>query len=339
MSEKKKATDIVHIHDEVFHRMIQLSPQVRIEMINEIFKTDFPLDTPNVLLDTNHVNSFLEHRTGDCLISVTSGDKTENYHVECMAYSVVAYGAVMFRYGYGLSDDGDIGTELRFVHQAVLVTRYAPRLKERINFSILTDDLDHPGAMVEHKFSFLLYNLLNEGYEKTKHVTVFLPFQLGDVKELFRKAKGWTSDLDRLLKERLQDMGQVVDSKVKSGILTVETAVTLKDLIATYTGNQFTRYYKDVSKEEMVEMVRTTMRLRLQSDELISNLHRAKEQVASLKGQNADKDREVASLKQQVGEQAQQLVNQAREIADLKRQLEAITQQMQGGMTPPGNGS
>ena len=86
-------------------------------------------------------------------------------------------------------------------------------------------------------------------------------------------------------------------------------------------------------------MARTTMRLRLQSDELISNLHRAKEQVASLKGQNADKDREVASLKQQVGEQAQQLVNQAREIADLKRQLEAITQQMQGGMTPPGNGS
>ena len=87
MANSNNFQKISHIHDKLFRFSLELSPAVRIEMINEVYGTHYPLTTPNDLGGTEIHTPVLKHRIGDGLINVRQDGKIDPYHCEFMSYS------------------------------------------------------------------------------------------------------------------------------------------------------------------------------------------------------------------------------------------------------------
>ena len=219
---------------QMFRFAVRLSSGGRVDLVNHLFGTQYPTDTPTEILELNLPGAEAHSGNWDCVILLKLPEKTIPYQIRCMVCEenesdcarIMVYSA--FWYTINRAE----GATRKFPYQAVLALCDAPELQDEIHCLLPSDSDDHSNIELTVRVCRM------RTMPDSECAALLLPFKLQDVLEPFA-AEGHTQENVSLLSRRLKDLGKKIDEMCRDGILQRKEAEAFRKAIATYVQDQF----------------------------------------------------------------------------------------------------
>jgi predicted transposase/invertase (TIGR01784 family) len=198
-----------HLFDLIFKRLVQeSSPQTIVSLVNGLFDTTFPLDSPVSFPNKEHVAENLRQIVSDMMILIAG----EIFHLEAQIDNDLNMALRMFRYGYyeaisrpQTEEDGSL--TISFPQARILYWETTKRTPENITLHIVYPDRSR------HDFIVPAFKVLEHGIEELekKKLALLLPFY---VLKYRKQVKAARSEEERraLVPEVEKTMGRLLDA-------------------------------------------------------------------------------------------------------------------------------
>jgi hypothetical protein len=182
-----------HLFDLIFKRLIQeASPGAVISLINGLFNTAFPLDSPVSFPNKESVTEDLRQIVSDLMLLIAG----ELFHLEAQIDDDLNMALRMFRYGYHeavtrpkTGEDGSL--TIRFPQARVLYWETTKKTPDHLTLHIIYPD----GS--RHDFVIPVFKVLDHGIEELERMrlALLLPFYMLKYR---RQVKAARSEEERL---------------------------------------------------------------------------------------------------------------------------------------------
>ncbi len=237
-------------YDDVFRTINEDCPRLIIPLINEIFSTDYPLDTKIEFLSDKHIINLPGRkqikRETDSNISITHEEEDARFHVESQSTYDVDISKRIYEYDshIALENGASIGNVLHVKHpySAVLYLRSKKNTPDKFYISIETPfgDITYPVFIIKLK----KYDL-DEIFEKK--LWFLIPFYLFKYEDEFDAYEN-NEDLRRELRAELCEIVNRLEQLNLSGVITAKENMALTDtfvMVAEHLASD----YKNVISE------------------------------------------------------------------------------------------
>jgi hypothetical protein len=163
-----------HLFDLIFKRLVQeSSPQTIVSLVNGLFDTTFPLDSPVSFPNKETITENLRQIVSDMMILIAD----EIFHLEAQIDDDLNMALRMFRYGYYEAvrrpkPEEDGGLTINFPQARILYWETTRRTPDKLTLHIVYPDRSR------HDFVVPAFKVLEHGIEEIekKKLALLLPF-------------------------------------------------------------------------------------------------------------------------------------------------------------------
>ncbi len=241
-------TNIQHIYDKIFKKILTLSSTSVINMINGLFGTDYPLDSSIDYNWTELIDDNLTRTIADTIITV---NKCNFYHIEAQMYEDEDIILRIFQYGFGFSLRNQREPYvLKFPESKVIFLGQCKNTPDELTLRL---DFGSQGYF-DYKVNTLKYqNISVEEINKRKMV-ILIPFELLRLKELLNKDHS-EENLRALKKLIRNDIIGSIQMNLSVGNITGSDAGRLFQLTKLLYEHLYSKYTQMEVIEEMDESI------------------------------------------------------------------------------------
>ena len=217
---------IYQIFDKVFKKVITLSPKAVVNLINGLFKMDYPLDSTIAYNWTEFEDDRLRRILADTILTING---THSYHLEAQMEKDNSIVFRVFDYGFHHASrtrvmDAEQGKYvLRFPEPVVIYLYYEGNVPD---YYILTLEKNDGTLMCEYKVPVLKLPEISVEELNDRKMVVLLPFQVLKCRKL--KKKGRITDVSELKRIVENDIIGSINRNVELGNIEQEDAFKLK---------------------------------------------------------------------------------------------------------------
>lgn len=231
---------IAHIYDRIFKKILTLSAQAVIGLINGLFGTEYPPDSTITYNWTEHHDDNLKKTLADTIVTV---NHSHSYHMEAQMYEDEEIEFRVFDYSYGHAlksrNDADV---LRFPEPRIIYLynhKNIPDTKE-----ILLDF----GTQGTFTYRVPVFKLLEHTTEElsNKNMVILIPFMMLKLRGSIRK-KRTPENMKALQTLVLDDIINIINRNQAVGNITSADANKLRGLIQKLYNHLYSHY------EEFIE--------------------------------------------------------------------------------------
>ncbi|AEF80074.1 hypothetical protein [Leadbettera azotonutricia] len=245
--------ETAHLFDLVFKKLIASSPRGVIYLINALFNTNFPPDSPVEYLSTEHIGDGLGLRRSDTMIKINN---SHTYNLEAQTREGGEMVIRVFEYGFMQARDTQILTKekirLTFPMPKIIYLDAQGRIPDMI-----TLELEFPDNSIhEYKVgTFKIHDHAPEELFQQKMILLF-PFYLLKLRHKVKKAKtrGELKLLAAELKSQIDDLTLLTKESGYTGILEKKDINTVQSLMERL----FRELYTDYTELEGVDTMLVT---------------------------------------------------------------------------------
>ena len=223
-----KKSGNLDISQQAFRAAAQMSSPLRVELVNGLFGTEYPLGTPTTLDGPDPGDPALNLHMAHCVVRVEAPGAAAAYHIGYAPCCRNGDGEEMYQIGQRFSHSP--GGEDRVLNQRVLETHSEPGMPGELTYYFWPNEPNQRGEEAENRIAYQICNLQRLGFEKTKHMTLLLPLQVEAVSEQFEK-QGVTPISVHFLRKRLGSIAEEIDSRVADGVLQKKEAESLRNAV------------------------------------------------------------------------------------------------------------
>lgn len=331
------------IYDKIFKRILMLSSTTVINMINECFHTNYPLDSEIQYNMTEHVNDELKRTLADAILTVNG---IHSYHFEAQISWDKHIVVRMFEYGYNhsmkhLSDLEDIYFPEPLI---IYLDENTANIPDYQTLHI------HFGARdcYCYRVPVLKYLAVEPDDPARKKMVALVPFQLLRLRKTLQKSRT-PENMDALKELILHDIIGSIKENERVGNITKKDARILLNLTGRLYQHIYEKYreleeggYSVMIEEALVldiDMIEYEHNQRLDAmqreiDEAKIAIEREKEE-AERKKEEVERQKEEAERQKAAAEQEKIKAEKEREIVrqenfKLKKALKLLAQQNPG---------
>lgn len=290
-------SNIFHIYDRMFKRILTLSDKAVINLINGLFGTEHPLDSKITYNWTEHQDNNLKMTLSDSILTINDRDI---YHIEAQMTEDEEIVFRVFEYGFGhaykkrsLTQDGEI---LIFPQPKVIYLDEGKKDKVKDEY-ILTLCFQEQGIFTYKVPVVKLQNISSKELSDRKMV-ILIPFFLLKLRKKLKKAQ---------TKENIEELQKLIEDDIMGSIDKNETAGNISGQDAYELRNLTWKLYKDIYSG--YQEVEAYMRKKYdQSIELISDKY----------------DRGMDELEEEVREKDEIIKELRKTVEELTNRLEKL---------------
>lgn len=211
------------IYDKASKRCISISQRTTVMLINGLYETDYPLDSPVTYNWTEHHDDDLRKTLSDTIITING---TDSYHIEFQMYEDGKIVMRIFDYGYRHALTHQTDPDVLEFPEPVIVYLYedgkVPEYHDlRIRF----------GSLGEFTYRVPTFRYLKKDLEELERrkLIVLIPFQLLRLRETIKK-KRTPENLEALKTLIRCDILESINRNVAAGNITVSDARVLRGI-------------------------------------------------------------------------------------------------------------
>ena len=287
------------IFDRIFKKILTLSNVAIINLINGLFKTDYPLDSTV----TYHWNEFvkedtLERRLADTILTI---NHKYTYHLEAQMQKDKTIVFRVFEYGYlhAIQEHDRNHSVLHLPEPIIIYLYYEGAVPDEY---VLNLNFGNQGNFQYKVKTFKFLDTTVEELNQNKMI-ILIPFQLLKLRKLLEKER--SEENLELLKNLIQhDIISSINKNLRLGNITQDDARRLKRL----AHRLYTHLYSHYEEMEVLNDM-TDESLMLDVDVFI------KERDEAL----AEKDKQIAMLQAEKDEQITKLQARIKELEQLNK--------------------
>lgn len=183
------------IFDDVFRTMLEKMPELVIPLINEVFGTDYPKDTPIIQKKNEH-----ETKSGEIITDSHLFIGNRIYHLECQSTGDTRMVIRMIEYDFAIALENASRENGRFriifPHSCVLYLRGKSGAEE-LEMEILMPD----ERIVEYRVPVIRAEEYTRNEIFQKNLLFLLPFYVIRYEKQLKKLEESTEELEKLLEE------------------------------------------------------------------------------------------------------------------------------------------
>ncbi|AEF83519.1 hypothetical protein [Leadbettera azotonutricia] len=210
--------ETAHLFDLVFKKLITSSPRGVIYLINALFNTNFPLDSPVEYLSTEHISKELALRRSDTMIKINN---SHTYNLEAQTKKGREMVVRVFEYGFMQARDTQILTKekirLAFPMPKIIYLDARGKIPDTV-----TLELKFPDDSI-HEYKVGTFKIHDHAPEELfqQRMILLLPFYLLKLRHRVKKAKtgGELKLLAAELKSQIDDLTLLTKESGHAGIL------------------------------------------------------------------------------------------------------------------------
>lgn len=227
--------DVAHIYDSIFKKILTLSAQAVIGLINGLFGTDYPPDSTITYNWTENHDDDLKRTVADTILTVNG---RHSYHMEAQMYKDEEIEFRVFDYGYRHA--------LREREGADVLVFPEPRVIQLYRHSGMPDTktlfLDF-GAQGSFEYRIPVFKLLEHSVEELsrRKMVILLPFMLLKMRDSLEK-KRTPENMEALRKLILDDIISVINENQSAGNITTTDAGRLRRLVRKLYEHLYAHY-------------------------------------------------------------------------------------------------
>jgi len=296
-------TEINQIYDKAFKRILTLSRQSVINLINGLFDKDYPTNSEITYNWTEFEDKELNRTLADSIVTING---TDSYHMEAQMTKDEEIVFRVFEYGYGHAQKnriiGDAGERLIFPQPCIIYLDEGKKDKVPDEY-ILTLEFRGQGTF-DYKVPVVKLQNMKAQELDDKKLFVLLPFLLLRVRKKIAKVRS-KENMDELKTLLLDDIIGLINRNEEVGNLTASDAMNLRDLTLKLYKAIYLKY---------TELEDLTMWLYDQSFELFTD--KFEKTVEELQEEVAEKDTIIEQRDAEIERQSARI-----------RELEAMLEQ------------
>ena len=221
-----EAEQIYQIFDKVFKKVITLSTKAVVNLINGLFKMDYPLDSTIAYNWTEFEDDRLRRILADTILTING---THSYHLEAQMEKDNSIVFRVFDYGFHHASrtrvmDAEQGKYvLRFPEPVVIYLYYEGNVPDDYTLTLEKND---GTLMCEYKVPTVKLPEISTEELNARKMVVLLPFHVLKCRKLIRK--GEITDVSELKRIVENDIIGNIDYNVELGNIEQEDAFKLK---------------------------------------------------------------------------------------------------------------
>lgn len=231
MSEK-----IDQIYDKMFKRILLLSNQAVISLINGLFGTNHPTDSTVTYNSTEHVDDKLKKTLADTIITI---NHMYSYHLEAQTYEDDSIIFRVFDYGYhhAVKNKSIANAELTFPEPIVIYLASGFSVPNTYSLKI---NFGTQGSFLYTVPTCNFITMTPEEIER-KNLIILLPFYLLKLRDVIKKERS-PANLQSLINLIFNDILNVISKQRSAGLITSSDAVALKELLVKLYNHLYADY-------------------------------------------------------------------------------------------------
>ncbi len=214
---------IMHIYDKIIKRILTLSPQAVINLINGLFGTDYPVDSEIIYNWTERVDDDLNRTIADTIVTI---NRDSTYHIEAQMYTDEQIELRVFNYGYRYALTAQKNPSVLVFPEPKIIYLYKD--KNDLSEKVLVLDFGSQGTF---EYRVPIFKLLDydaqDLYEKK--MTILLPFLMLRLREELKK-KRTTKNIESLKSLIQNDIIELIKASQEAGEITRADAARLLEL-------------------------------------------------------------------------------------------------------------
>lgn len=221
-------TEINQIYDKAFKRILTLSRQSVINLINGLFDKDYSTNSEITYNWTEFEDKELNRTLADSIVTING---TDSYHMEAQMTKDEEIVFRVFEYGYGHAQKnrviGDAGERLIFPQPCIIYLDEGKKDKVPDEYT-LTLEFRGQGTF-DYKVPVVKLQNMKAQELDDKKLFVLLPFLLLRVRKKIAKVRS-KENMDELKTLLLDDIIGLINRNEEVGNLTASDAMNLRDL-------------------------------------------------------------------------------------------------------------
>ncbi len=329
MAENTKETQaysgIYHIYDKIFKRILMLSTQAVISMINGCFHTDYPLDSKIQYNMSEHVNDALRRTLADAVLTVNG---TDSYHFEAQISWDKHIVVRMFEYGYNQAMKRRSGWEDLYFPDPLIV--YLDENTENIP-DCQTLQI-HFGSQGCYRYQVPVLKYLSEdlGSLNQRKMVILIPFQLLRLRKNLQKART-PQNMEALKELVLHDIIGSIRENERLGNITKNDARVLMSLTRKLFQHIYEKYgeleeggYMEMIEDALVldiDEIEYEHRKRLEAMQRENEAARRENEAARRENEAAQQEKEAAQREKEAAQQEKKVAQQEKEVAQQEKEV------------------
>lgn len=286
----KETVEIHQIFDKVFKKILTLSTKAVINLINELFETDYPLDSTITYNWTEFEDESLRCILADTILTINN---RYSYHLEAQIEKDNSIVFRVFEYGFGHANRNRMEQDGRYVMQfprpMVIYLYYEGNVPDEYT---LTLEFNEGKEEYEYKVPVLKLPEISSQELSDRKMVILIPFHV--LKLRYALKKGNFESVDELQRYILNDIIGHIDKNLQIRNITIEDALKLKRYLQKLC-DYLSKHHKEL--EGMRDMTDESF---MTDIDIICKEH--EERVEKLESAMAQKDIEIAMLKKQLEE-------------------------------------
>lgn len=301
-------TEINQIYDKAFKRILTLSRQSVINLINGLFDKDYSTDSEITYNWTEFEDKELHRTLADSIVTISG---TDSYHMEAQMTKDEEIVFRVFEYGYGHAHKnrviGDAGERLIFPKPCIIYLDEGRKDSIPDEYT-LTLEFRGQGTF-DYKVPVVKLQNMAAQELNDKKLFVLLPFLLLRVRKKIAKVRS-KEHVDELQALLLNDIIGLIDRNEEVGNLSSSDAMNLRDLTVKLYQAIYLKY---------AELEDVTMWLYDQSFELFTD--KFEKTVEELQEEVAEQAAVIEKNRTEIEQQAAEIERQNARIRELEEML------------------
>ena len=289
-------TEINQIYDKAFKRILTLSRQSVINLINGLFDKDYPTNSEITYNWTEFEDKELNRTLADSIVTING---TDSYHMEAQMTKDEEIVFRVFEYGYGHAQKnriiGDGGERLVFPQPCIIYLDEGKKDKVPDEYT-LTLEFRGQGTF-DYKVPVIKLQNMKAQELDDKKLFVLLPFQLLRVRKKIAKVRS-KENMDELKTLLLDDIIGLINRNEEVGNLTASDAMNLRDL----TLKLYKAIYLKYTELEDLTMWLYDQSFELFTDKFEKTVEELQEEVAEMRDTIEQKDARIRELEEMLKE-------------------------------------
>jgi hypothetical protein len=252
-TENEPQESFYQIYDRIIKRIITLSPNAVINLINALFQTNYPPGSKITYNWTEHHDNNLERTIADTIITINN---QYTYHIEVQAYKDEAIEFRVFDYSYkhALTNRGYMNV-LRFPEPKIIYLYSGRNIPDE---EIIMLDFGMQGTFDYHIPVFKLVDRSPRELDELNMI-ILIPFSLLRLRKQLEKSRS-EQDINDLQSLIFHDILGLIKKNLRAGNITAEDANQLWSMVVILYRYLYAKY------KELAEGVTKKMEDRLVLD-------------------------------------------------------------------------
>lgn len=285
-------TEINQIYDKAFKRILTLSRQSVINLINGLFDKDYSTNSEITYNWTEFEDKELNRTLADSIVTING---TDSYHMEAQMTKDEEIVFRVFEYGYGHAQKnriiGDAGERLIFPQPCIIYLDEGKKDKVPDEYT-LTLEFRGQGTF-DYKVPVVKLQNMKAQELDDKKLFVLLPFLLLRVRKKIAKVRS-KENMDELKTLLLDDIIGLINRNEEVGNLTASDAMNLRDL----TLKLYKAIYLKYTELEDLTMWLYDQSFELFTDKFEKTVEELQEEVAEMRDTIEQKDARIRELEE-----------------------------------------